>query len=90
MTKKDFKSRLFLKTILSTDKNYWQYLYAETLYRLKQLEDLNCRCTGCYVDRLKFKGLINDLHSAGHIPENPKPTNFTGFGDCGRSKFKYS
>ena len=35
MQRKDFKSRLFKKKLEADDLDYWFYLYADALYRLK-------------------------------------------------------
>jgi len=48
MERKEFKSKLFSKKIEADDKDYWFYLYADVLYRLKQLTDLNCSCGSCF------------------------------------------
>ena len=84
MEKKVFESRLFKRKIAVTEKDYWQFLYAETLFHIKQLEDLNCRCDKCAADRIKFKRLIEYIHKDDHIPPNPKPLNFAGVGYCER------
>ena len=87
MKKKLFKSRLFNKSILENDKDYWLYLYADILFRLKQLQELNCPCVNCFHDKMKLTHLIRDLINDNHIKENLKPTNFTGKGDCGRKQY---
>jgi hypothetical protein len=84
MERKTFKSRLFRRTIKPDNLDYWMYLYAEALYRLKQLEDLNCPCSSCFGDKIKTKHLLEKLENDEHIPQNKRPTNFTGIGDCGR------
>lgn len=85
MEKKSFKSRLFNRIIMETDKDYWIYLYADLLFRIKQLEELNCPCGKCSQDKFHFNFLIREMIKADHIKENPKPINFTGKGDCGRA-----
>ena len=82
---KPFKSRLFNRSILANDKDYWIYLYADILFRLKQLEELNCPCGKCYRDNLHYDFLIKEMIKANHIKENPKPINFTGKGNCNRA-----
>jgi hypothetical protein len=84
MERKTFKSRLFQRTIKPDNLDYWMYLYAEALYRLKQLEDLNCPCGSCFGDIVKTKHLLEKIVTDGYVPENKRPTNFTGIGDCGR------
>lgn len=86
MEKKAFISRLFNRKVLETEKDYWAFLYAETLFRINQIDDLNCPCSKCYSDKIRFIHLIETIHWDDHIPPNPKPLNFTGKGDCGRSK----
>lgn len=85
---KPFKSRLFNRSIPANDKEYWIYLYADIIFRLKQIEELNCPCGTCFRDKLHFNFLIKEMIKANHIKENPKPINFTGKGDCGRSNKK--
>ena len=85
MEKKIFKSRLFNRSIPPNDNDYWIYLYADIIFRLKQLEELNCPCGVCFNDKLKFNFIIKEMIKANHLKENPKPINFTGKGDCGRS-----
>jgi hypothetical protein len=82
--RKTFKSRLFQRTIKPDNLDYWMYLYAEALYRLKQLEDLNCPCGSCFGDKIKTKHLLEKMENDEHIPQNKRPINFTGKGDCGR------
>ena len=84
MQRKQFKSRLFKKTIKQDDINYWDYLYAESLFRLKQLEDLNCPCSFCFSEKVKITHLISQMEEENHIQPNPKANKFRGKGDCGR------
>jgi len=84
MRRKEFKSRLFKKKIQPTDIDYWIFLYAEALYRLKQMEDLNCTCCYCFSEKLKLEHLIHNIEEDMHIKPNPKANKITGKGDCGR------
>jgi hypothetical protein len=84
MERKIFKSRLFQRIIKPDNLDYWMYLYAEALYRIKQLEDLNCPCGSCFADKMKTKHLLDKLENDGHVTQNKRPINFTGKGDCGR------
>jgi len=84
MERKEFKSKLFSKKIEADDKDYWFYLYADVLYRLKQLTDLNCSCGSCFSDKIHFKNLLDKMESEGHIKPHPKAIKITGQGDCGR------
>ena len=88
MEKKSFKSRLFNRKIIENEKDYWIYLYADVLFRLKQLEEFNCPCGKCFDDKRNYNWLIKSLIQDNHIKENPKPINFTGKGDCGRAQKK--
>ncbi len=84
MQRKEFKSRLFKKKIKADNIDYWFFLYAETLYRLKQMEDLNCTCCYCFSEKLKLEHLIHQIEEDEHILQNPKANKITGKGDCGR------
>lgn len=81
---KTFKSRLFNKTITCGSTDYWYFLYAEVLFRLKALEDLKCPCGFCFQEKIKLNHIIDSMINDGHIKENQKPNNFTHVGDCGR------
>jgi hypothetical protein len=84
MQRKDFKSRLFRKKIKSDDLDYWFYLYAEALYRLKLNSELNCPCSDCWVEKTKLNHLLILLEEEGHIPPIKRKNKMTGKGDCGR------
>jgi hypothetical protein len=84
MQRKVFKSRLFKKKIKPEDLDYWYFLYAEVLYRLKQLNDLKCPCSFCFSEKLQLEHLIQKMEGNHHIPPNPKANRFIGKGDCGR------
>jgi hypothetical protein len=84
MQRKDFKSRLFRKNIKSDDFDYWFYLCAESLYRLKQLDDLKCPCGFCFSEKIRLEHLIEKMEDENHIAANPKVNKLSGKGDCGR------
>lgn len=84
MQKKSFKSRLFNKTISDDDDSYWQILYAEVLFRLQELKDINCKCGFCLADTRHLNYLMNQMVRDNHFSENKKPTNFAKIEDCGR------
>jgi hypothetical protein len=84
MERKEFNSRLFRKKIKVDDIDYWFFLYAEALFRLKQSDDLKCTCSFCFSEKLKLKHLIHQIEEDEHIPPNPKANKFTGKGNCGR------
>jgi hypothetical protein len=88
MERKTFYSRLFSRKIKPDNSSgccaldYWRYLYAEALYRVKQLEDLKCPCVNCFGDLMKTKHLLKQMENEGHIQPNKRTTNFTGAGYC--------
>jgi hypothetical protein len=84
MIRKEFKSRLFKKTIKIEDLEYWSYLYAESLYRIRQLNDLKCFCGFCFGEKVRIEHLIQQMEEENHIPTNPKANKISGRGDCGR------
>jgi hypothetical protein len=84
MQRKDFKSRLFNKTIKSDDLDYWAYLYAETLYRLKLNSELNCPCSECWVEKTRYNHILDQIEEENHIPPIKRKNKITGKGDCGR------
>ena len=84
MQRKQFKSRLFKKTIKADDLDYWFYLYSETLYRFKLNTELNCPCSHCWVERAKLNHILDQIEEEGHIPSIKRKSKITGRGDCGR------
>ncbi len=84
MERKEFKSKLFSKKIKVDDLDYWFYLYADVLYRLKQLNDLNCPCSFCLKDKVHYENLLEKMLIEGHIKKHPKAYPISGKGDCGR------
>jgi len=84
MDKKTFHSRLFKRKITPDNPDFWIFLHAEILHRLKQLEDLNCKCNYCARDKSNLKRILDYAINDGHIEENPKPRNFAGIGYCER------
>ena len=84
MQRKDFKSKLFKKKIKSDEMDYWLYLCAEILFRLKQHEDLKCTCSYCFSYKLKLTHFLHQLEEERYIPLNPNANKFSGKGDCSR------
>jgi hypothetical protein len=84
MQRKDFKSRLFRKNIKSDHLDYWYYLYAETLYRLKLNSELNCPCSYCWVEKTRYNHILDQLEEEGHIPPIKRKSKMSGKGDCGK------
>lgn len=84
MERKTFYSRVFKKKINTDNVEYWNFLFAELLFRLKSLKELNCPCGSCFSDKIKLDYLIDQLIEKGHADKFKRPTNFTGCGDCGR------
>lgn len=83
MQRKDFKSRLFRKSIKADELDYWFYLYAEALYRLKLNTELNCPCSECWVDKTKLNQLLDQIEEVDHIFSIKRKNKMTGKGDCG-------
>jgi hypothetical protein len=77
MERKDFKSVLFSRKIKADDLDYWFYLYADLLYRLKKLKDLNCPCTFCWKDKVHYEQLLDLIITDGHIKKHPFPPAVT-------------
>ena len=84
MQRKDFKSRLFRKSIKADDLDYWNFLFAEALYRLKLNTELNCPCSECWVENTKLNHLLDQIEEEGHISSIKRKSKMTGKGDCGK------
>ncbi len=84
MERKEFKSKLFNKKIKTDNLDYWFFLYAEVLYRLKQMSDLNCTCSSCFSDKVHFENLLDKMVNDQHMAKHPKAYPISGQGDCGR------
>jgi hypothetical protein len=84
MERKTFYYRMFKRKIKTYNVDYWTFLYAEILFRLKALEELKCPCRSCFSDKVKLQHLLEQHIEAGHIDKIKSPANFTGVGDCGR------
>jgi len=68
MKKKAFYSQLFRRDISVNDKDYWSVVYAETLYRIKELEVKNCSCMDCNQDLDKLNNYLNVLRTHSQTP----------------------
>lgn len=55
MAKKSFHSTLFRKEIKDSKPEYWPFVIAETLYRIKDMEIRNCSCFKCREDIERLK-----------------------------------
>lgn len=84
MERKPFKSRLFKKTIRADDLDYWNFLYAEALYRLKLNTELNCPCSECWVEKIRYNRILDWIELDGRIHPIIKKNKLSGKGDCGR------
>ena len=84
MKRKKFKSKLFNKTIEANDLDYWFYLYADALYRLKLNSELNCPCSECWAEKTKYNHILDQIEVKGFVPPIRKKSKLTGQGDCGR------
>lgn len=85
MQRKNFKSRLFKKNIKSEDLDFWFYLYAESLYRLKLNTELNCPCSECWVEKIRYNHILDQIEEEGHVLPIRRKNKWTGKGDCGRT-----
>jgi hypothetical protein len=61
MKKKDFHSQLFGKIIKSDNPEYWQNIFAETLYRVDDMVEKNCSCMECHRILKKYKTFLTKL-----------------------------
>ena len=68
MVKKAFHSQLFRRKIEVSEPDYWAIVYAETLYRIKDLEIQNCSCMKCNQDLDKLNDFLTRLRSHSPIP----------------------
>jgi len=85
MQRKPFKSKLFKKTIKADNLDYWNYLYAETLYRLKLNIELDCPCSECHAEKIRYNYILDQIEKEGYIPPIKRKSKMTGKGDCGRT-----
>ena len=81
MQRKEFKSKLFKKTIKADDTDYWFYLYAETLYRLKLSSELNCPCSECWVEKTRYNHILDQLEEEGHVSPIKRKNKLSGTRD---------
>ena len=79
MSKNKFYSRLFQKYILKGDKDFKSYLIAELLYRIDELEFLNCSCIGHQMELDKYKKYYEKIMDRKEVkpsesdnPDSPK------------------
>lgn len=82
MERKTFYSKLFKRNINQEEADFWQFLYAELLHRLREIDDLYCFCEHCQENTDNLNRIIKDMEKAGVIEENRKPRNFAGKGYC--------
>ena len=61
MEAKTFHSRLFKRKINPDNPDYWTFLYADLLFRIRELDDRNCFCHYCNADKAKFNSIIADM-----------------------------
>ena len=84
MKRKPFKSKLFNRKINDDNVDYWLLLYADILFRLREIEELKCPCHACFKDRLHLLYLIQRLIEENHLKKTIRTTDGKGVGDCGR------
>ena len=70
MEKKSFQSQLFRRKIEVCEKDYWSIVFAETLFRIDDLEIRKCTCFKCSQDLEKYKNYLTLLRSASVLPQN--------------------
>ncbi len=85
MDAKHFQSRLFKRTIKKDSPFYWQYLYAEILFRLKELAERQCPCKQCYMDKHNFEWRLSEIENEGRIEKLFRPEEPGAVGYCGRA-----
>ena len=83
---KPFKSRLFNRVVKPNDPSFWAYLYAEILFRLKELDDRKCPCKKCYMDKHNLEWRISEMENDGKIEKNFRPPDDNTVGYCGRAE----
>ena len=83
---KPFKSQLFKQIIKPDNPTYWSYLFAEILFRLKQLDDHKCPCKKCYMDKHNLEWRISEMENDGKIEKNFRPPDDNSVGYCGRAE----
>jgi hypothetical protein len=81
-----FQSRLFKCTIKKDSPFYWQYLYAEILFRLKELAERQCPCKKCYINKHNLVWRISEMENDGKIEKNFRPPDDKAVGYCGRAE----
>ena len=83
---KSFKSQLFKQIIKPDNPSYWSYLYAEILFRLKQLDDHKCPCKKCYMDKHNFEWQLSEIENEGNIEKLFRLEEPGSVGYCGRAE----
>mgnify|MGYP003380306829 CR=1 FL=1 len=86
MDAKHFQSRLFKRTIKKDSPFYWQYLYAEILFRLKELAERQCPCKKCYTDKHDLEWYLSEIENEGRIEKLFRPEEPGSVGYCGRAE----
>ena len=61
MYKKDFHSQLFGKKIEKADPEYDAIVYAETIFRIRALEEKHCYCMTCQNELSKYRAFLVKL-----------------------------
>jgi len=73
MEKKAFRSQLFRRKIDVYESDYWSIVWAETLFRIDDLEFRKCTCFKCLTDLEEYKGFLTRLRSASLLPQYKEP-----------------
>jgi len=73
MEKKAFRSQLFRRKIDVNETDYWSIVWAETLFRIDDLEVRKCSCFKCSTDLEKYNEFLTRLRSSSLLPQNKEP-----------------
>jgi len=73
MERKAFQSQLFRRKIEVNVPDYWSIVWAETLFRIDDLEVRKCTCFKCSTDLEKYYAFLSRLRSASLLPQNKEP-----------------
>ena len=84
MEAKTFHSRLFKKKINPDNPDYWTFLYAELLFRIRQIYDLNCVRHFCGPEINRLNSVIKEMGKNKLIEENQKPSKLANRGYCSK------
>jgi hypothetical protein len=61
MANKRFYSGLFQRYIEPNEMYYWKFVYAELLFRIAELEEVNCSCLTCQTELINYRAYLDKL-----------------------------